>query len=393
MKCIIRQYKLSGGAPRSLLEHIKTLKSFGFDDITCMAIEGEKDIYSRYLDEGSHFIVRKSLSSLWVEKKYKALYEELKWEYEYIKNKAPDLVVVLGEIDGALYSRFCYQLGIQLIIYIAGGDLSSNEEVIDLWEHCEVICFSEENCDIIKKHFDLNHINVISNRINITMLFHDLEQKYKKPQSNINFLISSRLDVDKTLSIYSFLNMIQTCNLDKIHINIHIAGDGTQKAELSGYCNNIHNDNIHIELLGHLEDLSDEFRWAHIIVGKGRSVIEPLMMNRIGCVIGDDKMQLCNTKTFDNLYHYNFSGRNIDNPNIQKDLEEVIKDIHSGSINVDEIQSVASRTRQYYSTDYLKEKVGLVLDKGLKSYPKEKHPHLLKQYLKMIIKKMQGKLK
>ena len=394
MKCIIRQYKLSGGAPRSLLEHIKVLKLLGFDEIICMATEGEKDLYSKYLDEVSEVIIRNSLSFLWTEKKYKAVYEELKWEYGYIKNESPDLVIALGEIDGALYSNFCHQLGIPLIIYIAGGDLTANEKVIDLWKYCEVICFSEENADIIKKHFNENHLNVISNRINTTILFQDLENKYTKQQSEINFLISSRLDKDKMSSIYSFLNMLKMSNLDNIDINIHVAGDGTQKTKLSEYCNSISCDSVNICLLGHLADLTEEFRWAHIIAGKGRSVIEPIMMNRIGCIIGDNsKMSFCKTRTFDNLYHYNFAGRNIENPSTQNDLQDVISLICTGEINIEEILDISSKTRQYYSTDYLKEKVERVLDKARINEPTGKHPYLLRQFFLLIIKKALGKLK
>ena len=394
MKCIIRQYKLSGGAPRSLLEHIKVLKTLGFDDIKCMVTEGEKDLYSKYLCEVSELIVRDSLSSLWTEKRYKAVYEELKWEYAFIKKEEPNLVIVLGEIDGALYSRFCHQLGIPLIIYIAGGDLSSNEKVIDLWDHCEVICFSKENCDVIRKHFDEDHINIISNRIDTAILFQDLEQKYKKQQTVIDFLVSSRLDEDKIASIYSFLNMLKMCNLYDVAIDVHIAGDGSQKKALSEYCNNMICDNFHITLLGHLADLTEEFRWAHIIAGKGRSVIEPIMMNRIGCIIGDDSnISFCKTCSFENLFHYNFAGRNIETPSTKYDLQDVIMRISAGMIDDEEILNVSSKTRQYYSTDYLKEKVGCVLGKLNKTEPTGKYPFLWKQFILLIIKKVQGKLK
>ena len=394
MKCIIRQYKLSGGAPRSLLEHIRVLKLLGFNEIKCLATVGEKDLYSKYIREVSELIIRNSLSALWTEKKYKAVYDELKWEYAYIKNEAPDLVIVLGEIDGALYSHFCHQLGIPLIIYIAGGDLSSNEEVIDIWDNCEVICFSQENCDVIKRHFIEQHINVISNRINLTLLFQDLEQKYKKQQSGINILISSRLDEDKITSIYAFLNMLRTSNLDGVKLNIRIAGDGTQKTKLLEYCNMISCDNFQICLLGHLTDLTEEFRWAHIIAGKGRSVIEPIMMNRIGCIIGDDgNISFCKTSTFENLYHYNFAGRNIKNPNTQNDLREVMKKIYTGEMNGEEVLDTSNITRQYYSVDYLKEKVSEVLKKTKKTEPMGRYPFLWKQFLLLILKKVQGKLK
>ena len=37
MKCIIRQYGLGGGAPRSILQHIIALKGLSYDDIEVMA--------------------------------------------------------------------------------------------------------------------------------------------------------------------------------------------------------------------------------------------------------------------------------------------------------------------------------------------------------------------
>lgn len=357
-------------------------------------MSGEPEINLEYENEVSELLFRDSLSHLWNEKKYNAVYKEFKFEYGYIKGEQPDLVIVVGEIEGALYSSICDKLGIPLIIYIAGGDMTANEEVIDLWKNCETICFSKENADVIRRHFDDNHINVISNRINISGIFEDLRTKYNNPQSELNFLICSRLDNGKMKSIYSFLNMLRMDHLPDVTINVRIAGDGTFKEELEAYCKNNCNENIRINMLGYLSDLTEEFRWAHVVAGKGRSVIEPIMMNRIGCVIGEKgDLAFCNKKTFENLYHFNFAGRNLETKDSKAELQSMIYTIKQGTVNCKDIIEISDLMCAHYSVEYLPKQVNRVINKLHARRLTHGISFLLVQYIRLVCKKAKGKIK
>ena len=336
MNCIVRLYGLGGGAPRSLLQHLLIYSANGYNKITCMACKTDEYMYSEYQNNQLTIINRKSPSQLWNEHRYFAFLREYSWEIQHIKKIRPDLVIALDEINGALYSYICKQLGIPLIIYIPGGDLTLNKHLIELWNNCEVVCFSKENEDIIDRFFDQKHTHTISNRIEIKEVFLDLSAHYQVRNQIIHILLVSRITDEKIQSIYQFIHLLSKCASKDNPIQLRIAGKGEKEQELQLFCNTIDNEYLSIQTLGQVNDLTEEFRWAHIVAGKGRSVIEPIMMNRIGCVIADNgDIQFCNQESFDNLYHYNFSGRQMVSMDSQSLMSKKIQKLTKGIIDTD----------------------------------------------------------
>ena len=387
MKCIIRQYGLLGGAPRSILQHIKALKKCSYNDIECMTHNNDNQLMADFEKEVNRMILRISPGELFNNRKYISAFKEYFWEYKYIRSQKPDLVIALEQINGALYSIICRKLGIPLIIYIPGGEIKHLEPYSDSWQDCEVICFSLENSDMITKHFSDAHTNVISNRIDIQNRFQDIETHYMVPQTGINFLIVSRLDSDKIKSIYSVLNTLSKCAAEDLRINVRIAGSGSKKEEVTAFCDMLQTDCFRIQMLGQVHNLTEHFKWAHIIAGKARSVIEPIMMNRIGCIIGEDgKMEFCSEENFDNLYHYNFSGRHLFIEDSYTEMYEMLTKITKGQINKSFVLGNADMAIQQYSTEFLPDKLKRVLDK----FPKSIHPnprvHLVGEFARLISK-------
>ncbi len=393
MKSIVRQYGFRGGAPLSLLQHYLVLKECGYDKIICLANCNNPSLQAKYEEVFGKIVNKKSPGELWDDSKKLESYRQYKWEYQFIRKEQPDLIVTLGELNGALYSYICRKLGIPLIIYIAGGTLVAHRQVIDMWKGCEVVCFSKENEDSIRKHFPQEHIHVISNRISLIQRFDDLKTHYQTEHPEINVLITSRLSEDKMQSIYSLLQLLSKCADRDTRISVRIAGDGSQRETLLSFCKEVETDCLKIQCLGYLDNLTEQFRWAHIAAGKGRSVIEPIMMNRIGCIIGEDgKIAFCNEKDFEHIYHYNFSGRNLKTEDSLKLLQEMIIKIQMGKISEEDVIVSAETVRTYYSAEYLPEKLMEVVDKLPSPKHVRKKAFLLVQYARLTIKKMQGKL-
>ncbi len=388
MKCFVVLYGLKGGAPRSLLQHIKALKKNGFDEIVCLTSEGDDSLLEEYHRETNLVIIRETSVELWDKGQKWNAYREYRWEYYLLKQEKPQLVVVLGGMNGAFYSYFCKKLEIPLIVYIAGGDNNISENVLDLWEQCEVICFSKENEEFISKHFNLQHIHVISNRIAVHEPFTDIKSHYKCHDA-IHILIVSRLDVDKIQSIYSILKIVSNCTSERNRINIRIAGNGSEVETLRSFCATIRNPFITIELLGHVDRLIDQFEWAHIVAGKGRSVIEPIMMNRIGCIIGENgEIDFCTINSFENLYYYNFSGRNMDLNNSVNTMNLMLRKIKDGEIQEGDVLKVAKLVQHYYSAEYLSEQLSNVLAKLSTDSSNKGYAFLLIWFIRVIMNKM-----
>ena len=387
MKCIVRQYGFGGGAPRSILQHIKALKQLSYDNIECMSRNTEDQLRADFEKEVNQLIIRTCPAELCWAKKYVSAYREYLWEYRYIKNNKPDLVMALGQLNGALYSNLCKKLGIPLIIYIAGGPINEYDPCFDFWHDCEVICFSLENADMITKHFSAVHTHVISNRINIHGRFEDVEEHYLSPNPIVNVLVVSRLDQQKIQSIFAVLNVLAKCTEHGMRINVRIAGSGTCQEDLIMFCEALQSDCLQIEMLGQVHDLTEQFRWAHVIAGKGRSVIEPIMMNRIGCIIGDDgKIEFCSKESFENLYHYNFSGRELRTVDAYSEMNEMLTKIMNGHISKDFLTDSAEMSIQRYASACLPQRLEKVIAQIPSSVQANKKVHLLFNYIHLAAK-------
>ena len=395
MKCIVRLYGLGGGAPRSILQHLKIYAEHDYSQITCLACETDKYLKQEYEKNGFHVINRKGPSQLWDEHHFIQLYREYKWELDYLQKENPDLIVATDEMNGAFYSHACACLGIPLIIYIPGGDITINENVIQLWKDCEVVCFSKENEDVINKYkIDKNHIHVITNRIVIREYFDDVYDHYQKTKESIHILLVSRICEDKMQSIYHFISLLSQCASEDIPIQLRIAGRGEWTEELDLYIENNHNQSLEIHRIGHKNDLTEEFRWAHIVAGKGRSVMEPIIMRRIGCVISDiGNIQFCNRDTFDNLYHYNFAGRNMPPSNPVDKMRKMLSKIWEGDIVDNDITVISELARKHYSAEFLSDKVIHVIENISSPASKKTRTQPFKLYCRVLMKKTIGKWK
>lgn len=391
MKCIACLQTFGGGAPKSIYEYLKILVDKHFS-IKVYAQPAEESIFQRYKETFDDVVIRNDLSILFERRKFYAFYKTIVEDYKCIRKEKPDLIIVQGEVNAFFYSHICRQENIPLIIIIAGGDLRSQRYLIKGWEYGQVVCFSEENKDVIKQYYPQELIHVISNRIHIDKPFECIEQHYSS-LSYINILLVSRIDEDKISSIVNFLKfLIRDRNANKIVIKI--AGSGRKEKELKSIVENEYGQYLNIQLLGHVDILAEEFEWAHIVVGKGRSVIEPIMMNRIGCIIGDDGSScICTERSFDNLYHYNFSGRNIQFTDGENNLSEVVEKLLDHTYDMMKIREIGHIVSKEYSSSFLTSRFFHVFNLAKRTDNKKKKVHLFIKYLYFVMYKCVIKVK
>lgn len=393
-KVLFRGIKFGGGAPKSSYQYLNILKKDGYA-VHAFSQEVEESLKETYEQAFDRIYLKEYPGDLWDNRDFLGLYQLLFSEYKNLKKEKPDLVIILGYFNAFFYTRFCNSLGIPAITLIAGGDLSKG---INLLKDCpcdHVICFSEENRDVLLSCIDDKKITVIANRIQLKTVFNDAEQHYNlSSEDSVNVLFTSRISSDKYDSVTGFISLADKASDNKRKINLAIAGNGDCMDKLKEYVAGINNPCLNIELKGHVDNLIPEFEKAHIVVGKGRSVIEPIMMNRIGCVMGNDgKIEVCKTDNFEHLYHYNFSGRNLNCNNPEAVLEDLIDSILSGTFDTEEMKAAAEVTRKYYSSEYLADKFHYVLDNMECEKQRKKRVSVLWLVLKLFWIKLNDKIR
>jgi len=111
-------------------------------------------------------------------------------------------------------------------------------------------------------------------------------------------------------------------------------------------------------MLGLVTEVKQEIMAAHMVFGKGRSVLEPIMMNRLGVVVGEqDNMCLCLKDNFQNLYTFNFSGREIARQTTIEELSGIIGQLAANQYDFAPAQTAAEQVRLHYDVAHLPEQL------------------------------------
>ena len=362
-RILLRGMNLSGGAPRSTYEYLNILKNDGHH-ITTIWLDVEKELNDLYINSFDKCVISPNIYDFHEKRDYIGLYRQLKSEYCMLKKEKPDLVLILGFFNTYFYGRFCKRLSIPSIMMIAGGELTKDNVFLKKCLCDHVICFSEENAEVLKHHFENNRLSVISNRIYVKKIFYDNATHYSLSKNDIlNVLITSRISADKYDSIIKFINILSEVACNERRIFLVVAGGGDCLDRLRNEVKTTTTPFFDVVVKGHIDDLVPEFEKAHIVAGKGRSVIEPIMMNRIGCIIGDDgKVELCSEENFERLYRYNFSGRHLECENSYQDIISLFDSVLNSTYDIDNIEKVSELVKKYYSAEFLPERFYGALD-------------------------------
>ncbi len=190
------------------------------------------------------------------------------------------------------------------------------------YEVDKIFCVSSEGDEIFKNIvFDKNKITFLPNSIDLN--------KFGTAQmsSNKSWALVSRLDDDKISSIKLLLKILNSIDINELHI----FGDGTNKNYLQQYISE-NNLNKKVFLEGHCDNLSQKLsKNFNGIMGIGRVAMEAISMGMPILLIGYNKIS---GMVDSNIYHYikyeNFTNKNLPNISLNK-LKEQISQIYNGT--------------------------------------------------------------
>lgn len=359
MKILVNTGYFNGGAPLSILEYAKIAKKNGYDVI---AVGEYATSQKKYNENGirtydvPYFIiksVRKSLMGLVILNRL-------------IKQERPDLIHATSY--GIIPSKFMAKIhGLPILYSVPGGKVTSH-----IFDKEDLIVYSLENKeDLILSGYEESKIKVISNRMSISNASVVSCSIYDKPREEIKLLMISRLDVGVIRSVLHVMDLVTEVSNGHTKIRLDIIGDGELIEVVSEKAININKtkgENI-INVHGYVDNTSDYIADSHIVLGKGRSIIEAMLLNRISFVVGEDNsMALCAPNTIENLYKYNFSGRNIVSNYTLEEFFNVINEVKEGKVDQRIIQETNIIIDRLYNIKHAEDRIAKIYDNKIESW-------------------------
>ena len=403
MKVLFYLAAYAGGASRSALQYMKSLNQLNIDSCV-IANNGssEGSFGNSYIYKGiaKDILFCENPTESFGKHNFIKYYFDICSLYNKIAKNDPDSVLCFAEMY--MVSQICKLLKKGFIPIIPGGNFVFGEKEIRKWDAPCIICFSEENVEILKKaNVPKGKIYKIPNRISCVEDY-GWKEFYGKERKVVEFLFISRFVAGKINSakkvIYTVRNLVEA----GINVHLSIAGQGKQYEVIEKMAKEVNSsfEKEIITMLGFVKNVEEYVLKSDIVFGKGRSVIEPIMKNRIGVIVGEDyKMSLCTAENFGNLCSHNFAGRDIEKELTEKELYELCYRILNNELNYDELKRTFEIVRKVYSADFLTEKLAPIVKLyfGKKNErTKKKRWHyiiLLWKVLVYIVLKIQQKLK
>lgn len=348
MKILINTGFFNGGAPLSILEYARIAQRNGYE---VKAIGEYATLQVKYEQLGiptydvKYFAPKRFFSNI------KSL-----WSYSRIvKKEQPNLIHATSY--GIVPSKFISKLyGIPVMYSIAGGKTTRS-----VFDNEKLIVYSEENKeDLIKNGYRNDLIEVIPNRLSIAQYASSYKMHYGMRTEKINLLLISRLDRDVIESVYYLIDLVIA--LSDMHQNIHldIVGSGEYIESVKKNADNVNKSKQRkvINILGYQSDVHRYITEAHVVFGKGRSIIEAILNDRISFVVSESRtMSRCTAETIENLYKYNFSGRNLENVTSIEELSKLIEDIGNNGVDFCKVEEVWQFVDQRYNIKHAEQRI------------------------------------
>ncbi len=277
--------------------------------------------------------------------------------FKFMKEQNAEMMISVSRNDFGVCKAVCRATGAAFLPVIPGGKIGAGAKNLSSVLNEKFICFSKENeNDLLINGVPEENIHVISNRISAAQ---DLEWRshYSKKESDqpLNILLVSRLDPSHEQGIISFMERIAAYDGNVV---LHIAGDGSFADKFREYAEKLNEKKEVIHFLGYISDMEALTLKSDIIVGKGRSVITPIMTNRFGFVLGyDGGLTICNEETVDELYKFNFSGRSSTHLLTNEQFFDLCEKIRNDAEYREELSRVFEAVRDKYSIDGLPDKL------------------------------------
>lgn len=360
MKILFKNRSFGGGAPKSLLAYIKIAREAGMDVVSLGAFNYDPVDYTenaiRTLNI-PYFILQKPIYNFRVLKQYLSL----------IKKEQPDIIHATTLYN--LYFQYIVEklTGIPTIYMIPGGQVSAfaGKILSTVLKNKKLLVYSEENrLELLSYEVRDENIIVIPNRIDFKEIELDDVQfsayKNRQVQDTVKTLMITRFSETKINSIRYTIELTKQLAMDKMPVELTILGSGFYldeiKAEAELINREVGKDIIHLP--GYQNNVQDFVREAHIIYGKGRSVIDGIVQKKLSAVVNEEnQLFLCTSENFKKLSDYNLTGRNELDATGYEELNETIRKINTNSIQFKELDNLYHITQSIYDINVVKDDI------------------------------------
>lgn len=354
MKILFDFKDMTGGAPRSQLAHLQSVKENGVDVLATIS----SDYFELAKKLPNVKIIR--VDRIAFNNPIRLLINLRNW-YKIIQKENPEIIHTNRVPHFVFFAIVSDLTGTPMVFSQAGGIAQAS--IIKIIIDKVPIVYSLENKDkFIEAGYKDNEINVISNRIKINNS-HKIEISNFNAKNILKILFVSNLKRVTINGVLSFLELIENQSHNtNMQCLIQFAGKDTsvgneylddfiKKIEL---INSNTSHNRRINYLGWIENIEELIDSHDVIIGKGRSVLQAALKGKICFVISENgELTRINKSNFNELYYYNFSGRglSLDNNNdfikMITDDNEVNKFSYEAIIVKDDIENAYSVINAY----------------------------------------------
>ncbi|PZD97736.1 hypothetical protein DNH61_00265 [Paenibacillus sambharensis] len=367
MKILLKNRRFAGGAALSLLEYGLLFQSRGHD---VFAVGLYNNLQSRYSEQDIEtydlpfFEKDRPVGNLLTARRY----------YKLIKQHKPDVIVSISVCNAIFHRAIEKWFGIPVIYIVPGGIVP--HMFTRYMKNERLIVFSEENKEaLIEDGYKETDVSLITNRLTFEPKTGQEDEVYTKftPGEPVELLVISRLDEEKINSVLYVMRCVEAMLESAADIRLTIVGDGECMDQVQAQAARMNSGREVVHIAGFRSNVKDYIRRAHIVFGKGRSVIEPIYYHRIAFVVSEsDEMWLCTADTIPSLQQTNFTGRGVGNPDSQAVLENLINSIRSHTLQTDFLHANSAYMEQTYDIRKAGPVIESILGEKLTGFKRER---------------------
>ena len=368
MKIVFKVRGFGGGAPLSMLEYMKILK--GKNEVVAMGSYYVNQ--NRYEEAGIQTVDMPAF-------KPPAVFGNLKASRrvkEFLLAYKPDLYVGWTSGEAVFGRLLCKKLGIPFLMMFTGGEVPSYFGKAVNFE--PIFVFSEENKhDLILQGYDEKDIQVISNRMVFEKEISPAVRHYSKSKEYVELLMPTRVATTKWNSILKGIEIVEKANQRDIPTKLIIVGEGDRVDQLNELIREVNQKNKKtiVEYSGYVSNIIPCFEKADVVLGKARSVIEPICMGRVGLIVGEGrKVWISRKKGIENIYANNFSGRNMEKKATIEEILDMLEKIQKAEIDVQELKEVGEWIREKYDIHYAEDRIEAAFQQVVNGYRQDRQP-------------------
>lgn len=336
----------------SALNYAKVLKAQGHE-VSMVAEDIGRETAKLYEEAGIRVIYRRLAG-----RNPLVLYALVRFLHRMASRDEVDVLIPLATYSNHFFaSRAANRLGKGFLGIIAGGEFKPPKALMRTMSQEAFICFSHENIEsAVRLGADRSRLHLISNRIEAAQDPAWREHFTLKDGQPFTLLTISRLVPSKENSVRYAMKCSEYLHQKGLSVQLRVGGDGPSFEALKKEAEEINrrNQTNLIQMLGLVTKVKEEIQGAHLVFGKGRSVLEPIMMNRLGLVVSEeDQICLCTPETFENLYAFNFAGRGMMQPTTFDQLAQILLEIRDNVYDFKPALAASELAHAHYNVSRL----------------------------------------